>query len=459
MTRTESGRKRHKPGRLKKGKPIIVFNPLGWERTDLVKLSLPVDDMNAYSVFDQKGMEVTSQTIPAGRYQRDLLFVARDVPSLGYKTYELRKAGPKPGSSTLAVSQTSMENSQFTVTVDPVTGWVKSIIDKRNGKELLSGPANELQLLEDMPSAWDAWNIGLTGVKFPSTFRRAEVIEKGPVRAILRLYRDYLKPGTKKDFPTEDFPSSFFTQDIVLYDGIDRVYFKTDVDWWEDKTMLKVAFPLTIQDTLATYEIPFGTIRRSTQMRDSWEKAKVEVPAENWADVSTGGYGVSLLNNSKYGYDIKGNTMRLSLLRSPKWPDPTADRGKHSIEYALYPHTGTWKDAGTIRRGDEFNDPLVAVIAESHKGPLPASQTFVSLSPSNLVLSTMKKAEDSNAWIIQWYETGGQDTDASLTLTQKPKKVLKTNFLEQDGEALASPGATLTIPTKKNSVTTIKVYF
>ena len=444
---------------VKKGKPIIVFNPLGWERTDLVKLSLPVDDMNAYSVFDQKGMEVTSQTIPAGRYQRDLLFVARDVPSLGYKTYELRKAGPKPGSSTLAVSQTSMENSQFTVTVDPVTGWVKSIIDKRNGKELLSGPANELQLLEDMPSAWDAWNIGLTGVKFPSTFRRAEVIEKGPVRAILRLYRDYLKPGTKKDFPTEDFPSSFFTQDIVLYDGIDRVDFKTDVDWWEDKTMLKVAFPLTIQDTLATYEIPFGTIRRSTQMRDSWEKAKVEVPAENWADVSTGGYGVSLLNNSKYGYDIKGNTMRLSLLRSPKWPDPTADRGKHSIEYALYPHTGTWKDAGTIRRGDEFNDPLVAVIAESHKGPLPASQTFVSLSPSNLVLSTMKKAEDSNAWIIQWYETGGQDTDASLTLTQKPKKVLKTNFLEQDGEALASPGATLTIPTKKNSVTTIKVYF
>ena len=444
---------------VKKGKPIIVFNPLAWERTDLVKVSLAADDTNAYAVFDLKGNEVASQATPHGRYQRDLLFIARDVPSAGYKVFELRRVVPRRGSSPVSVSPTSIENSQFTVTIDPTSGWVKSIVDKRSGKELLSGPGNELQLLEDKPSAWDAWNIGLTGVQFPSTFRRAEVVERGPVRATLRLYRDYLKPGTRKDFPTEDFPSSFFTQDITLYDGIDRIDFTTDVDWWEDKTMLKVAFPLTVQDTVATYEIPFGTIRRSTQMRDSWEKAKVEVPAENWADVSASGYGISLLNSSKYGYDIKGNTMRLSLLRSPKWPDPTADRGKHSIDYALYPHAGTWKEGQTVRRGYEFNNPLVAVISESHKGPLPPSQAFVNLTPSSLVLSSIKKAEDSDAWIIQWYDTGGQDAEASLTFPQKPARVFKTNFLEQDGEALTPSGTSLKVPTRKNSVVTIKAYF
>jgi alpha-mannosidase len=244
-----------------------------------------------------------------------------------------------------------------------------------------------------------------------------------------------------------------------LYDGLDRIDFSTNIDWWEDKTMVKVAFPLTVQDTVATYEIPFGTIQRSTQMRDSWEKAKVEVPAQNWADVSTAGYGVSLLNNSKYGYDIKGNTMRLSLLRSPKWPDPTADRGKHAIAYALLPHAGSWKEANIIRRGYEFNNPLIASREPAHKGPFGPAQSFVSLAPANVVLSTVKKAEDGDAWIVQWFEFAGQETNASLTLPGKPKKVVMTNFLEKDGESVPVKGNVVSVVTKKNSVVTLKVTF
>ncbi|MBI3787122.1 MAG: alpha-mannosidase, partial [Ignavibacteriales bacterium] len=292
-----------------------------------------------------------------------------------------------------------------------------------------------------------------------SHFRRMEIIEKGPVRIVLRLYRDYLKPGTKKEFPTEDFPSSFFTQDIILYNGIDRVDFKTDVDWWEEKTFLKVAFPLAVSDTAATYEIPYGTIRRSTQLRDSWEKAKVEVPAQRWADVSQNGYGVSLLNRSKYGYDIKGNTIRLSLLRSPKWPDPTADRGKHSIEYSLYPHKGNWKDANTVQRGYEYNYPLVVTTTDAHKGKLPEAKSFVELSPSNLVLTTIKKAEDSNAWVVQWYDAEGKDTEGTLTFPQAPKKIVTSNFLEADGTPIEVTKNSAKIRTKKNSVVTVKVYF
>lgn len=442
---------------LRHGKPLVVINPLSWERTDLCMVTLPAD--GPYAVFDQQGHEVQSQSVPSGRYETQLMFVAKDVPSVGYKVYELRNVRSMTGATDLSVSEAGVENALYKISIDPGTGWIKSIVDKRDGKELLSGPGNELQLLEDRPSAWDAWNIGLTGVKFPSTFRHAEIVEKGPVRVVLRLYRDYLKPGTKKDFPTEDFPSSFFMQDIILYGGIDRIDFKTDVDWWEDKTMLKVAFPLTVQDTVATYEIPFGTIRRSTQLRDSWEKAKVEIPAENWADVSSDGYGVSLLNNSKYGYDIKGNTMRLSLLRSPKWPDPTADRGKHSIKYALYPHAGTWRDANTVRRGYEFNNPLRAVVADRHKGSLPLSTSFVTLSLPNLVLSTIKKCEDSDAWIIQWYDASGKQSEAQLTLPRKPKRAVRSNFMEEDGSALDVSESMVKVLTKRNSVVTIKVYF
>ena len=446
-------------GKMRNALPVVVFNPLSWDRTDIVRVSLPKGDETAYAVFDENGKEVTSQAVRTGRYDREILFIGRNVPSLGYKTFQLRKQKAAAGESGLAVSGDKLENEFFTVTVDPKSGWLKSIIDKRNGREVLSGEGNELQLLADYPKAWDAWNIGLTGVKYPSTFRKAEVIERGPVRIVLRLTRDYLKPGTKKQFPTEDFPSSFFTQDVILYDGVDRIDFKNNIDWWEDKTFLKVAFPVTVSDTVATYEIPYGTIQRSTQMRNSWEKAKVEVPARCWADLSEQGYGVSLLNNSKYGYDIKGNIIRLSLLRSPKWPDPTADRGKHLIEYSLYPHKGTWKDANTVERGYEYNYPLIATLTDTHKGELPPQHSFVQISPSNLVLTTLKKAEDGDAWIMQWYDAEGESSDATITFPRPPKQAVISNFLEVDGKPVPIQKNSVHISTKKSSIVTLKVYF
>jgi alpha-mannosidase len=313
--------------------------------------------------------------------------------------------------------------------------------------------------LEDKPKQWDAWNVGLTGKEYPFTLRKIEIVERGPVRTVLRVVRDCLGPGFQRDYPTHDFPSSFFTQDIILYKGLDRIDFKTDVDWWEEHTMLKVAFPLTISDSVATYEIPYGSIQRSTQMRNSWEKAKVEVPAARWADVSEKDFGVSLLNNSKYGYDIKGNTIRLSLLRSPKWPDPTADRGKHSIEYSLYPHKGTWKEANTEDRGYNFNNPLIVLTATAHKGKLSESNSFVKLEPSNLVLTTIKKAEESDAWIIQWYDSRGEETEATLTLPLPPKSVVTSNFLEEDGKQVVFEKNIVKVTTKKNGIVTVKVTF
>ena len=444
---------------IKTGEPLIVYNPLAWDRTDVVKFTLPQGDKNEYKILETGGKEIPSQLIEIDRYTNEILFVAGNIPSLGYKTFILKQGKSTETKSDLVTAKDGIENKFFKVKIDTSTGWVGKIADKRNNREILTDEGNKLQLLQDVPKEYDAWNLGFTGVEYPSTFRKAEVIESGPVRSIVRLYRDYLKPGVKKDFPTEDFPTSFFIQDVILYNGIDRIDFNANIDWWEAHTMLKVAFPVSVNDSVATYEIPYGTIRRSTQRITSWQKARYEVPAENWADLSNNGYGISLLNNSKYGYDIKDNLMRLSLLRSPKSPDPTTDMEKHSIDYSLYPHSGDWKEANTIRKGYEFNQPLIAELSSVHKGKLPEEKSFIKLESDDLILTSVKKALDSDAWVIQWYESKGKDSEATLTLPGVPKKVVESNFIEIDGQQIKFEGNVIKLNTKKFSVMTIKVYY
>lgn len=443
-----------------KGRPVVVYNPLSWARTDVVKLRLPDGPSVSYSVFDSKGREIPSQVVRKGMYSSEILFIAAGVPSLGYKVYDLRTTRATLRNDNLKIDGTGLENQFYRITVDPDSGWVKSIFDKVNNREVLTGYGNRLEVLEDKPKQWDAWNIGLTGVEYPTRFRKVEVVESGPVRVVLRVYRDFRKPGDIGVYPTDNFPTSFFKQDIILYNGIDRVDFRTNVDWWETHTMLKVAFPLNVQDSTATYEIPYGTIERATIPRNSWDRAKWEVPAERWADMSgQDGFGVSLLNNSKYGYDTKGSMMRLSLLRSPVWPDPTADRGEHTIDYAIYSHRGTWNTGGTERQGYDFNYPLIADIGTKHTGSLPMSYSFFSLSPSNLVMTVVKKAEDSGAWIIEWYDASGSGSTADLTLPRTPKRVVRSNFLEEDGKPVEFRGRHVLIRTGRNSIGTVKVYF
>jgi alpha-mannosidase len=444
---------------VKDSKPLIMFNALNWERNDIATVALPPAEKSELMVVDSKGKEIPSQIIQRDRYKRDLIFKTDAVPPMGYEVYYLKNRIPPVHTPKLNVTKEKIENEFFTVLVDQSTGWIKSIVDKRNGKEILSGPGNVLCLLEDKPTEYDAWNIGWTGVQYPTTLRKIEVTENGPLRATVRIMHDFLKPGVVKDAPTQNYPSSFFTQSITLYDGIDQIFFTTEADWWEEKTMVKVAFPVTINAAVASYEIPYGSIQRSTQWKDRIDSGKVEVPALRWADLSQDDYGVSLLSRAKYGYDIKGNVIRLSLLRSPKSPDPTADRGKHRIEYSLYPHAGNWREAGTVHLGYEYNNSLNAVIDKNHKGRLPSEYSFVKLAPSNLVLTTVKKAEGSNTIIYQWYDAEGKEGTATLKLDRIPKKAVLSNFLEEDGKPLVVKQDVVLVPSGKNAVVTVKVYY
>jgi alpha-mannosidase len=227
--------------------------------------------------------------------------------------------------------------------------------------------------------------------------------------------------------------------------------------------LLKAAFPLAASGPFATYEIPYGTIDRPTTRNNSWEKAQFEVEAMRWADLSGAGpdgkiHGLSVLNQTKYGYDAVGNTLRLTLLRSPKWPDPEADMGHHHFHYALYPHAGTWKDALTVRHGYEYNYPLTAVVTTAHPGTLPASHSFASVAPENVVLTAVKKAEDANGLIFRVYEWAGKETTAEVHVPPGATSATVTNLMETpEGSPLAVVGDVVKAPIHPYEILTIRV--
>ena len=296
--------------------PLLVFNPLAWQRSDLttVDVEMPAATPNGVSVLDAQNHILPRSASPSNEKTNiyHLLVEAKDVPSLGYSLLHV-VPGKQPFASDLKASGTTLENSALKVIVDPQTGCITSLYDKKANFETLAQGAcgNELIAFKDTPKEYDAWNID---ADFDQVFTKldkadsVELIEKGPLRAVIRV--------------TRTWQSSKFVQDITLYNGVDHVDVVNDIDWHETHVLLKAAFPLAASSSKATYEIPYGSIERPTTRNNSWEDAKFEVPALRWADLGDGQHGFSLINESKYGYDAKGNVLRLSLLRSPTWPDP-----------------------------------------------------------------------------------------------------------------------------------------
>lgn len=444
------------------GIPLVVFNTLSWERNDVVKVALPSKLKGKPLVVSHAGEETPSQIITTPKGQI-LCFIAKGVPPLGYKVYKIKEgeASP-PKNNSLQVDKTSLENRFFRITLHPESGNIISIFDKKAKREILApnSQGNELQLLEDIPDRWDAWNIQYTGRKWTlDNFDSIKIAQKGPIMASLKVEKSYLGLSKARREPTTDFPSSFFSQEIILYNDVPRIDIEMNVDWWEDHVLLKVAFPVDVKNDWATYEIPFAFIQRPTTQNTDWEKARFEVPAIRWADLSDGAYGVSLLNESKYGYDIKDNVMRLTLLRSPLSPDPMADRGKHSFSYSLYPHEGNWKEAHTVQKGYEFNVPLLAFFQEEHKGVLPPSLSFFHVVPSNIILASIKKAEDRSTIILRIYEAEGKDTEACLEFFRTPKKIYELDLMEQRLRTISFNDKSATLHFGKSEIKTIEIEF
>jgi len=255
------------------------------------------------------------------------------------------------------------------------------------------------------------------------------------------------------------FQNSTFVRDITLYAGVPRVDVKMQVEWHEKHILLKVAFPVSAHSDQATYEIPFGAVQRPTTRNTPAERAQFDVPAYRWADLSDAKHVLSLLNDSKYGYDAKANVLLLSLLRSPEYPDPHADEGHHEFTYSLYPHGGGWKEALTVRRGYELNYKLLSVSAGTHDGILPPEHSFLQIKPENVIVTALKKAEDDNSLLLRFYEWAGKTGDATVSLPEKATSAEETNLMEKRIGDVTSKGSEVAVPTKPYEIKTIRVQF
>ncbi|GBE92703.1 alpha-mannosidase [Nostoc cycadae] len=412
--------------------PIFVFNSLNWQRSEVVAINLPTANP-AWQIYDVAGNQIISQlTQPT-----TLLFLATDIPSVGYRLFWLVPASQLPSNSPSSTTDFVLENQFLRVVIDPDTGDLSSVLDKNHQREVLSGAGNQLQAFKDSGQYWDAWNIDPNYAQHPlpaTSLKSIQVLEQGPVQHRLRVVRQ--------------LGESEFRQDYILQAGSPLLKIATTVNWQENQVFVKAAFPLNVEADFATYEIPCGAIRRPTKPQTPPEQAKWEVPALRWADLTgeteIGIYGVSLLNDCKYGYDAQHNQLRLSLLRSPNWPDPECDRGFHEFTYALYPHANTWESAQTVQRGYELNIPLQvfspqnsklstqhSALNENLRARVPRVEqssitqhsalnnidriSFLNLTSQNLILMALKPTEDNpQEFILRCYESQGKTAELCL---------------------------------------------
>ncbi len=448
------------------GQPVVVFNPLSWTRSDMVKVAVKGTEETAYKVVDMEtGKEIPAAMDYCDTHQKlTVSFIARDVPSIGYKTYSLVEGKGEGRETDIKAEGTVLENAFYRLEVNPETGNIKSLVSKQLNKEFVAKgkEANVLQVYEDRPQDWDAWNIGYTGRMWElDKADEVKLVSVNPVCAVLKVKKSFLGLAKSRYSPTDEFPSSFFTQYIVLYSNLPRIDIETEADWWEDHMFLKAAFPVTVKSDTATYEIPFAAIERTTKRETLWEKARFEVSALKWADLSEDGFGISLLNDSKYGHDIAGNVMKISLLRAPTWPDPMADRGKHSFVYSLYPHNGGWQQADTVKRGAELNSPLLTAHTCKHEGSLPASSSFFAVDSESVILDGIKIAEEngSEALVFRLYESEGASGKATVSFFKAPKSIVETNLIEERIRPLRFNGSTIDLTFGQYEIKTLKVIF
>jgi alpha-mannosidase len=435
------------------GVPVVVFNSLAWPRSGVAEVSvqMPGPASDGVSVLDDQNHVLPSEATTSDPKTNtfSLLVMVHDVPSLGYQVVHV--APRKSAFATdLKASGTTLENAFVRLSVDSKNGCITSIYNKAAHFEAIAhgGCGNELQVFKDTPQADDAWNIDPGTLDTFTALTDADsvrLVEESPFRAVIRV--------------TRSWHDSRFVQDIILHTGSDQVEVLNNIDWHETHTLLKAAFPLTVQNQSATYEIPFGTIERPTTRRNSWEQARFEVPALRWADLSDERSGFSLINESKYGYDCKDNVLRLTLLRSPAFPDPNADRGHHTFRYALYPHAGNWKSALTVRRGYEYNSQLTASQVQPHQGSLPQTHSFLQLDQENVVLTAVKKAEDSNGLIVRLYEWSGKEGYVNLHIPPGSTAATLTNLMEvPEGGSLERPNPDeVRVPVHPYSIVSLRI--
>jgi alpha-mannosidase len=426
---------------------IVVFNPLAWPRDGLVEL--PWSETLAGMTLSTEAGKLLSQTVESGDLKKLLLEVG-SIPSLGYRSFPIIPLSREEvDGNEITVTATLMENRFYSLRFNP-RGQILSLFDKRSQREVLTAPGNVLQIFEDRSIDGEAWEIDIfyqDKMRQVDNLLEVVVEETGPLRGVLRL--------------TWKFANTTIQQRLTIYRNSARIDFRTELDWHEHQVLLKAAFPVNVRATRATYDIQFGSIERPTHWNTPFDTAHYENPAHKWVDLSEGNYGVALLNDCKYGYDVKDNLLRITLHRSPTEPDETADQGWHEFTYSLLPHAGTWRESDVIHEAYALNDPFLAQLAPANpQGNLPAAHTWAEVDTDHVLLETVKKAEDEHAWIVRVYECKQYRSNAvTIRFGQAIRKAMECNLLEEDEAPVTYQGNHLTFAIKPFEIKTFKIWF
>jgi alpha-mannosidase len=343
------------------------------------------------------------------------------------------------GDESVTMDGLVLENAHLRVRLGE-DGSVESIVDKATGRETLAAPGNRLELYEDLPTKFDAWDIDPAHLETRQYCPPAEswsVVSNGPLRAEIAFERRIGERSTLR-------------QTVRLDAEARRVEFHTTVDWHEEHKLLKVCFPLDVLSPNATYEMPFAYAERPTHYSTSFDRARYEVPGHRWADLSEHGFGAAVLTDSKYGYSCYGNELRISLLRAPKSPDPEADMGSHEFAYALFPHAGGWREAGVVAEALRFNAPLRWTHGVTET-------SFASVDDPNLVLDTIKHGERSDSLVLRLYEAHGGRGAARLRLGAPFERARLANALEEETGEIEVEDGLLVLPYRPHEVLTVLV--
>jgi alpha-mannosidase len=409
----------------KRGTPLLVFNPLHWSQSQLVEI--PIKEGKHYQVYDGQTKTLINSQITA---EGSLIFLV-DSPPLTSKYYWLEKKDSLSDNQKFGSfnQETILNNGLLKVEISVENGEIASIYDLANQRQVLADHGNQLQLFRDQGQYWDAWNIDPNYEQYPLPSAKLinyQWLEKGPLRWRLRVVKK--------------FQQSVFTQDYCLTKDSPLLEIKTEVDWQETHVMVKAAFPVALQSEFFTTEAPCAVVDRQTNPQTEMEKAQWEVPHQHWFSLTdqTQNYGVSLLNNCKYGCDVKDNLMRLTLLRSSVWPDPRADRGKHKFSYYFYPHQGDWRSAKTVAMSYGIHRPLRPHFPEnfnslSSQKLLFPGEPWLNFGSDNLGLMALKQREDNpDQWVLRCYETSGASAQLKVTAAFDYKIKTRLNLLEED---------------------------
>lgn len=419
---------------------IVVFNTTGFNRKDAVVCEIPMD--GDFAIFDKNGVEVKYQKT----YDGKIIFVA-EVGAKGYKAYTVKKCAPSICENVNATLDCA-ETPFFKVDFDGA-GNISRLMHKKTGRNVSPDGAviGKVTAYQDRPHNHEAWDVKcyFDEVSWDLDFKKSEIAEIGPVRAVYKVDRT--------------FRNSTFTEYYCIYNELPRIDVDYVAEWKEDHVVLKADYPVDVNAVKATFDIQFGNVERSTTTNTTWEFAQFEESMHKWVDLSDNGFGLCVLNDCKYGCDVKNGHIRPTLFRCATHPNHVQDREHHAFTFSIYPHAGKVCDSDAVREAYNINYPMYAVPSAAHNGVLPDEYSFVKCDMDNVVIETVKMAEDSDEIVVRAYETWNSKTQATLTFAGEVEHAVECNLLEEQEESVEFGENTVTALFKPFEIKTFKIKF